>query len=233
MRTSNSAVAEEDSGNKIQSARAALAPITKPMPSARIQRRRRACRKVFASMPPRSTFWADGSGEPVMAKGWFVGAVRLNHEGVAGVMRLADQSVVWLWRLRRIVAMHKSLVCSWLRPGRSRGRKVAVVRNRQLDPEPQLMSQLRRGRLKRPKTAIFQNFAGGQRAYPMPAQMSFLNACCHFSTTFERSSQRVGMDAVRMPPTGRSCTVSTGMVTRSRICNSSHSSAKASGIMMT
>ena len=133
-------------------------------------------------------FGWTGSGVPVIAKGCRWGAVRLNHEGVAGMMRLADQGVVWLWRVRRIVAMHKNLVCSWLRPGRSRGRKVAVARNRQLDPEPQLMSQLRRGRLKRPKTAIFQNFAGGQRAYPTPARMSFFNACCHFSTTFERSS---------------------------------------------
>jgi hypothetical protein len=160
-------------------------------------------------------------------------AIRLNHEGVAGMMRLTDQSVVWLWRLRRIVAMHRSLVCSWLRPGRSCGRKVAVVQNRQLDPEPQFTSQLRRERFIRPKTAVFPNFAAGQRAYPMPARMSYFNACCHFSTTFERSCQRAGMDAVRMPPTGRSCTVSTGMVTRSRICNSSHSSASASGIMMT
>src|SRR6476646_9747872 len=145
------------------------------------------------------------------------GAVRLNHEGVAGVMRLADQCVVWLWRVRRIVAMHRILVCSWLRPGRC-GRKVAVARNWQLDPEPQLVSQLRRGGLKRPKTAIFQNVTGEQRAYPLPARRSFLNACCHFSTTFEQPCQRVGIDAVRMPPTGRSCTVSTGMVTRSRIC---------------
>ena len=54
---------------------AATPAATNPMHNANSQRRRRACRKVLASMPPRSTFWvaklgaigsATGSGAPLV-----------------------------------------------------------------------------------------------------------------------------------------------------------------------
>jgi hypothetical protein len=114
------------------------------------------------------------------------GAIRLNHEGVAGVMRLTHQGVVWLWCLRRIVAVHMSSRLFLVTARSKLWAKSCCRAEPAIGPEPQLMSQLRCGRLKRPKTAVFKNLAAGQRAYPMPARMRFFNACCHFSTTFER-----------------------------------------------
>src|SRR4051794_34275703 len=101
------------------------------------------CVGVHTTAEHALSAWQRSTGDCQRCR-W--GAVRLNHKGVAGLARLADQCVMGIWRVRSVIAVHKNLVCSWLRPGRTSGRKVAVARNWQLDPEPQFTSQSRQDR---------------------------------------------------------------------------------------